>query len=65
MQNKKAKVLSLELQAYLKEVAKLRLHLLVQLDRYEDIQTLLEKMVKWFIGNHIDQVYVFLKAFKK
>ena len=65
MQNKKAKVLSLELQAYLKEVAKLRLHVLVQLDRYEDVQTLLEKMVKWFIGNHIDQVYVFLKAFKK
>ena len=65
VQNKQAKGLSLDLQAYLKEVAKLRLHLLVQLGEYDDIQTLLEQMVKWFIGNHIDQVYVFLKAFKK
>lgn len=65
MQNKKSKGLTLELQAYLKEVAKLRLHLLVQLDRCEEIQTLLEQMVKWFIGNHIDQVYVFLKALRK
>ena len=65
MQNKKSNGLTLELQAYLKEVAKLRLHLLVQLDRCEEIQTLLEQMVKWFIGNHIDQVYVFLKALRK
>ena len=37
VQNKESKGLTLELQAYLKEVAKLRLHLLVQLDRYEGI----------------------------
>ena len=46
MQNKKSNGLTLELQAYLKEVAKLRLHLLVQLDRCEEIQTLLELAAK-------------------
>ena len=44
----------MENQAYLKEVSKLLLYLLLQQERYGDAQALTEKIVKWFIGNHID-----------
>ena len=52
--NKREKELSLENQAYLKEVSKLLLYLLLQQQRYADAHALTEKMVKWFMGNHID-----------
>ena len=55
--------LSTELQAYLKEVLKLRLSLLVHLRNPEKMQAILEHTISKV--NHIDQIYIFLKAYKK